>query len=84
MNSKFHYVYILSSVAEPDQHYTGMTTDIEARLEIQLRAGVRQKTLLKVFAAGTVYAICKKWFDRHRLEKLLKNCPTIPGAVIFV
>jgi len=33
MNSKFHYVYILSSVAEPDQHYTGMTTDIEARLK---------------------------------------------------
>ena len=32
MNSVFHYVYILSSVADPDRHYVGMTTDLDARL----------------------------------------------------
>jgi putative endonuclease len=33
MKSVFHYVYLLRSIAEPDRHYVGMTTDLETRLE---------------------------------------------------
>jgi predicted GIY-YIG superfamily endonuclease len=29
---RFHYVYILESLAEPGRHYTGLTDDLEARL----------------------------------------------------
>jgi predicted GIY-YIG superfamily endonuclease len=29
----FHYVYILSSQAEPSRHYTGLTEDLESRLK---------------------------------------------------
>ena len=29
----FHYVYILSSQAEPSRHYTGLTDDLETRLK---------------------------------------------------
>jgi len=28
----FHYVYILSSETEPSRHYTGLTDNLEARL----------------------------------------------------
>ena len=35
MKSVFHYVYLLRSIAEPDRHYVGMTTDLETRLETQ-------------------------------------------------
>jgi predicted GIY-YIG superfamily endonuclease len=28
----YHYVYILESVADPSRHYTGCTTDLNARL----------------------------------------------------
>jgi predicted GIY-YIG superfamily endonuclease len=28
----FHYVYILTSHAEPSRHYTGLTDDLEGRL----------------------------------------------------
>lgn len=31
--STFHYVYILVSLSFPDRHYTGITTDLKARLK---------------------------------------------------
>ncbi len=27
-----HYVYIIESLAQPDQHYVGMTDDVDSRL----------------------------------------------------
>lgn len=27
-----HYVYLIESLARPDQHYVGMTSDLDARL----------------------------------------------------
>lgn len=33
MISKFHYVYILQSVEEPDRHYVGMTQNLETGLK---------------------------------------------------
>jgi len=32
MDNTFHYVYILTSKIDKIRHYTGVTTDIEARL----------------------------------------------------
>jgi putative endonuclease len=29
---KFHYVYILQSIIEPDRHYVGLTTNLQLRL----------------------------------------------------
>lgn len=31
-NTMFHYVYILVSEANPDRHYVGSTSDLDARL----------------------------------------------------
>ena len=28
-----HYVYLLTSITEPNRHYTGYTTDLTARLQ---------------------------------------------------
>ena len=31
--ARFHYVYILVSEADPERHYTGLTTDLSKRLK---------------------------------------------------
>jgi putative endonuclease len=33
MKSKYYYVYILTSVSEPDRHYTGFTEELADRLD---------------------------------------------------
>jgi putative endonuclease len=33
MNNSFHYVYILVSETDETRHYTGMTQDLQARLQ---------------------------------------------------
>ncbi len=30
--TNFHYVYILSSISNPERHYTGITQDLKSRL----------------------------------------------------
>jgi predicted GIY-YIG superfamily endonuclease len=32
MRNRFFYVYVLSSVADPNRHYTGWTEDLDKRL----------------------------------------------------
>ena len=32
-NDKFYYVYLLVSLTDPSQHYTGFTADLELRLQ---------------------------------------------------
>ena len=34
MSETFYYVYILTSVSEPEKHYTGFTANLEKRLLI--------------------------------------------------
>jgi len=31
--TKFHYVYLLTSLSNPDRHYTGLTQDLNSRLK---------------------------------------------------
>lgn len=40
--SSYHFVYILSSVANPERQFTGMTSELSAQLKAHNRGQVRQ------------------------------------------
>ncbi len=44
MLTGFHYVYRLRSLSSPDQVYTGLSDDLEARLEKHNQGGVPSTT----------------------------------------
>jgi len=70
--SRFHYVYILVSEAEPTHHYTGLTDDLHARLAKHNEGGVPHTAKYRPWRIET--AIAFRCRDRAAaFEKYLKS-----------
>ena len=70
--SEFHYVYILASSEHPDHHYTGFTTDLQARLGKHNAGGVPHTAQHRPWQIET--AISFRSEEKARaFEKFLKS-----------
>jgi predicted GIY-YIG superfamily endonuclease len=49
------YVYILESIQNPERHYTGCTTNLEARLKKHNEGGVPHTTKYRPWRFETVF-----------------------------
>ncbi|HMO51485.1 MAG TPA: GIY-YIG nuclease family protein [Kiritimatiellia bacterium] len=67
-----HYVYILVSEAEPDRHYTGCTTDVEARLEKHNLGAVSHTAKYRPWRIETVIRFSAKT-KAQDFERYLKS-----------
>jgi predicted GIY-YIG superfamily endonuclease len=56
MPTSFHYVYILTSESDPTRHYTGLTQDLETRLQIHNAGQVTHTAKHKPWRIGTAIA----------------------------
>ena len=52
----FHYVYILVSEKDPTAHYTGLTTDLPARLKKHNQGGVPHTAKIRPWHIETAIA----------------------------
>jgi predicted GIY-YIG superfamily endonuclease len=66
------YVYILESVAEPDRHYTGYTTDLKGRLAKHNAGEVPHTSKFKPWALKTYLAFSNN-VQALAFEKYLKS-----------
>ncbi|MFC2133248.1 GIY-YIG nuclease family protein [Bacteroidota bacterium] len=67
-----HYVYILQSINHPNKHYTGYTTDLEARLKKHNEGGCKYSASHKPWKIQTAIAFNEK--ERAiEFEKYLKS-----------
>jgi putative endonuclease len=68
----FHYVYILSSQAEPSRHYTGLTEDLESRLRAHNAGQVPHTAKYRPWKIETAIAFqCRE--KAAAFEKYLKT-----------
>ena len=54
--NNFHYVYILASESDPTAHYTGLTTDLHARLKKHNEGGVPHTSKFRPWHIETAIA----------------------------
>ena len=66
------YVYILESLAEPDRHYVGLTTDLRARLRKHNSGGVSHTSKYAPWRVRTYIAFSDEDMARA-FERYLKS-----------
>ena len=67
-----HYVYLLQSLADPAQRYTGLTGDLKARLAKHNQGGVSHTAKFKPWKLVT-YAAFSSREQAARFERYLKS-----------
>jgi predicted GIY-YIG superfamily endonuclease len=67
-----HYVYLLQSLADPAQRYTGLTDDLKARLAKHNQGGVPHTAKFKPWKLVT-YAAFSSREQAARFERYLKS-----------
>ncbi len=67
-----HYVYILRSAFEPDRHYTGITTDLRARLARHNAGEVAHTSKYRPWTLMTYVAFSEE-AKAFAFEKYLKS-----------
>ena len=71
-DSPFHYVYILTSVHHPEHHYTGSTSDLDARLKKHNEGGCPHTAKFRPWRVETAIAFRSKAKARE-FESYLKS-----------
>lgn len=66
------YVYILTSLAEADRHYTGITGDVAARLEMHNAGSVPHTAKFRPWRLETYVAFTDQT-KAHAFESYLKS-----------
>lgn len=66
------YVYILESLAEPGRHYTGITSDVAARLEMHNAGSVPHTAKFRPWRLETYVAFTDQ-AKAHAFEAYLKS-----------
>jgi len=68
----YHYVYILSSLADASRHYTGYTADLQSRLNKHNAGNVAHTSDFRPWRIETVVRFCSKEKARA-FEQYLKT-----------